>query len=66
MRRGPGDVRLNGTNDGTERTVHLGVKGRSRTMRTCRRRESVRNASNLICYPGYSSSDVSVATLLST
>lgn len=66
MRRGPGDVGLNGTNDATERTVHLWVKGRYRTMRTCRRRESVRNASNLIGYLGSSSSDVSVATLLST
>lgn len=63
--RGPGGVTLDGTNNATERAIGWWVKERYRTMRTYKRRESVLNISNLICYLGSHSGDVSLATLLS-
>lgn len=64
--RGPGGVTLDGTNNATERAIGWWVKERYRTMRTYKRRESVLNVSNLICYLGSNSGEVSLATLLST
>jgi hypothetical protein len=63
--RGEGGVTLDGTNNATERAIGWWIKERYRTMRTCKRRESVLNVSNLITYLGANSADVSLATLLS-
>lgn len=63
--RGADGVTLDGTNNATERAIGWWVKERYRTMRTYKRRESVLNVSNLICYLGANSGDVSLATLLS-
>lgn len=63
--RGPGGLTLDGTNNATERAIGWWVKERYRTMRTYKRPESVLNVSNLICYLGSNSGEVSLATLLS-
>jgi len=62
--RGPDGATLDGTNNATERAIGWWVKERYRTMRTYKRLESVLNVSNLICYLGSNSGDVSLATLL--
>lgn len=62
--RGPAGVTLDGTNNATERAIGWWVKERYRTMRTYKRPESVLNVSNLICYLGSNSGDVSLTTLL--
>jgi len=63
--RGPGGVTLDGTNNATERAIGWWVKERYRTMRTYKRTKSVLNVSNLICFLGSHSGDVSLTTLLS-
>jgi transposase-like protein len=62
--RGPGGVKLDGTNNATERAIGWWIKERYRTMRNYKRKSSVLNVSNLICYLGSNSGDVSLATLL--
>ena len=62
--RGPGGATLDGTNNATERAIGWWIKERYRTMRTYKRRESVLNVSNLICYLGSNSGDVALADLL--
>ena len=63
--RGPGGETLDGTNNATERAIGWWVKERYRTMRTYKRKESVRNVCNLICHLGSNSGDVSLAELFS-
>lgn len=55
---------LDGTNNATERAIGWWIKERYRTMRTYKRKESVLNVSNLICYLGSNSGDVALADLL--
>lgn len=57
---------LDGTNNATERAIGWWIKERYRTMRTYKRQASVRNVSNLICYLGSGSGDVSLTQLLSS
>jgi hypothetical protein len=56
--------RLDGTNNASERAIGWWIKERYRTMRTYKRRQSVLNVSNLICYLGAHSGDVTLADLL--
>lgn len=56
--------RLDGTNNASERAIGWWIKERYRTMRTYKRRQSVLNVSNLICYLGAHSGAVTLADLL--
>lgn len=62
---GDNGERLDGTNNATERAIGWWIKERYRTMRNYKRKASVLNVSNLICYLGSHSGDVSMASLLS-
>lgn len=62
---GPNGERLDGTNNASERAIGWWIKERYRTMRNYKRKASVLNVSNLICYLGSRSGDVSLAPLLS-
>jgi hypothetical protein len=50
--RGPGGIRMDGTNNATERVIGWRVKERYRTMRGYKRPESVLNVSRLIAWAG--------------
>jgi transposase-like protein len=63
--RGADGAILDGTNNATERAIGWWIKERYRTMRTYKRKESVRNVCNLICHLGSQSGDVSLAELFS-
>ena len=50
--RGPGDERLDGTNNACERAIGWWIKERYRPMRGYKRRQSIRNVSRLLAWAG--------------
>jgi hypothetical protein len=61
--RGPEGERLDGTNNVTERTIGWWIKERNRTIRACKRPQSILNVSRLIAHLDSNSGSTALVNL---